>query len=217
MLRLLVLLLVLANAAYFAWSRHALAPIGLAPAAQAEPQRVAQQVRPDAIRLLPGDEARRVEIAAAVPRAPECLQAGLFTDAEAAALKPALEGWPAGSWAIEPATEPARWIVYMGRYADAAAVDRKRAELRAMNVSFEPLGNAALEPGLSLGGYATEAAAKQQMEALAQKGVRTAKVVLERPEARGQAVRFPAVDDTLRPRLDELKPALAGKPLKACR
>lgn len=217
MLRLLVLLLVLANAAYFAWSRHALAAIGVAPAAQAEPQRLSQQVRPDAIRVLPGDEARRIEIAAAVPKAPECLQAGLFTDAEAGALRSALEGWPAGSWVIEAATEPARWIVYMGRYADAAAVDRKRAELRAMNVSFEPLVNAALEPGLALGGYATEAAAKQQMEALAQKGVRTAKVVLERPEARGQAVRLPAVDDTLRPRLDELKPALAGKPLKACR
>jgi hypothetical protein len=27
----------------------------------------------------------------------------------------------------------------------------------------------------------------------------------------------PAVDDTLRPKLDELKTALAGKPLRACK
>lgn len=216
MLRLLVLVLVLANAAYFAWSHSLLAPVGLVPAEQSEPQRVAQQIRPEAVRVLPGDEAKRIEVTAAA-RAPECLQAGLFTDAEADALKSALEGWPSGSWAIEPATDPARWIVYMGKYPDAASLDKKKSELRALNVSFEPLGNATLEPGLSLGGYPTEAAAKQQMEALVQKGVRTARVLQERAEAKGHAVKFPAVDDTLRPKLDDIRAALHGKPLKACR
>lgn len=216
MLRLLVLLLVLANAAYFAWARNLLAPIGLMPVQQSEPQRVAQQVRPEAVRVIPTDEARRIESAPA-PKPPECLQAGLFTDAEADALKSALEGWPSGSWSIEPATEPARWIVYMGKYTDPAAMEKKKAELRAMNVAFEPLSNASLEPGISLGGYPTEAAAKQQMEALTQKGVRTAKVVQEKPEARGQAVKFPAIDDTLRPKLDDLKTLLVGKAPKACR
>jgi hypothetical protein len=216
MLRLLVLLLVLANAAYFAWSRGMLAFAGLGPVQQAEPQRLAQQVRPEAVRVLPGDEARRIEVAAA-PRAPECLQAGLFSDAEADSLKRALEGWPAGSWAIEPGVEPARWIVYMGKYTEPTALEKKKTELRALNVSFEPLGNAALEPGISLGGYPTEAAARQQLEALAQKGVRTARVLQERPEARGQALKFPAVDETLRPRLDDVRGALNGKALKACR
>ncbi|MEJ6021446.1 SPOR domain-containing protein [Ramlibacter sp. PS4R-6] len=216
MLRLLVLLLVLANAAYYAWSRQLLAPVGLAPTQQAEPQRVGQQVKPEAVRLLPGDEARRIEIAAA-PRPTECVQAGLFTDPEADSLKSALEGWPPGSWSLEAATEPARWIVYMGKYPDAGSLEKKKAELRGLNVSFEPLANPSMEPGISLGGYPTEAAAKQQMEALAQKGVRTAKVVQERAEARGQSLKFPAIDDTLRPKLDDLKTALNGKPLKACR
>lgn len=216
MLRLLVLLLVLANAAYFAWARDLLAPIGLVPLQQSEPQRVAQQVRPEAVRLLPTDEARRIE-ATPIPKPPECLQAGLFTDSEADSLKSALEGWPSGSWSIETGTEPARWIVYMGKYTEKGSLEKKKSELRAMNVSFEPLGNAALEPGISLGGYPTEAAAKQQMEALAQKGVRTARVVQEKPEARGQSVKFPAVDETLRPRLDDIKNALNGKPLRLCR
>jgi hypothetical protein len=216
MLRLLVLLLVLANAAYYAWSRNLLAPMGLAPVQQSEPQRVAQQIRPEAVRLLGGDEARRVELAAA-PKPPECMQAGLFTDAEAESLKSALASWPSGSWAIEAATEPPRWIVYMGKYTDPKALDKKKAELRGLNVSFEPISNASLEPGISLGGYPTEAAAKQQMEALAQKGVHTAKVVQEKPETRGQSLKLAAVDDTLRPRLDDLKTALNGKPLKACR
>jgi hypothetical protein len=216
MLRLLVLLLVLANAAYYAWSRNLLAPVGLAPVQQSEPQRVEQQIRPDAVRVLAGDEARRIE-ASPAPKPPECLQAGLFTDAEADSLKSALESWPTGSWSVEPGTEPARWIVYMGKYTDPKVLEKKRTELRGMNVSFEPLVNASLEPGISLGGYPTEAAAKQQMEALAQKGVHTAKVVQEKPEARGQSLKLPAVDDSLRTKLDDLKTALNGKPLKACR
>ena len=214
MLRLLVLLLLLANAAYFAWSQNLLAPVGLAPAQQSEPQRVAQQVRPDAIRILPGDEAKRIEVAAART---DCLQAGLLTDSEADSLKQALETWPSGSWTIEPATDPPRWIVYMGKYPDAAALDKKKSELRGMNVAFEPLANPALEPGVSLGGYPTEAAAKQQLEALTQKGVHTAKVVQEKPETTGQSLKLPAVDDALRTKLDDLKGALNGKPLKACR
>lgn len=215
MLRLIVLVLLLANAAYFAWSQGLLAPVGVAPAAQSEPQRVAQQIRPEAVRVLPGEEARRIETAAAQP--PECLQAGLFTDSEATALKQALDTWPAGSWTVEPAVEPARWIVYMGKYPDAAALDKKKSELRGLNIAFEPLANPSLEPGLSLGGYPTEAAAKQQMEALGQKGVHTAKVLQEKPEAKGQQLKLPAVDDALRARLDDLQSALNGKPLKTCR
>ena len=214
MLRLIVLLLFLANAAYYAWSQDMLAPVGLAPAQQSEPQRVAQQVRPEAIRVLPGDEARRIEVAALRT---DCLQAGLFTDGEADSLKQALDNWPAGSWSLESATDPPRWIVYMGKYPDAAALEKKKGELRGMNVAYEPLANPALEPGVSLGGYPTEAAAKQQLEALTQKGVHTAKVVQEKPETKGQSLKFPSVDDTLRPKLDDLKSALNGKPLKACR
>src|SRR4051794_28013849 len=104
MLRLLVLLLLLANAGFFAWSQGLLAPVGFAPAQQSEPQRVAQQIKPEAVRVLPGDEAKRFEVSQARP--PECLQAGLFTDAEAATLKQSLEAWPGGSWTIEPAIEP---------------------------------------------------------------------------------------------------------------
>jgi len=215
MLRLLVLALLLANAAYFAWSQSLLAPIGLAPAQQSEPQRVAAQITPEAIRIVPGDEAKRIEIAAVRP--PECMQAGLFTDAEATSLKQALDSWPAGSWSVDAATDPPRWIVYMGKYPDAASLEKKKTELRGMNVSFETLANSTLEPGVSLGGYPTEAAAKQQLEALTQKGVRTAKVVQEKPETKGQQLKLPAVDEALRPKLDDLKSALNGKALKACR
>ena len=218
MLRLLVLLLLLANGGYFAWSQGLLLPWGVGPAQQSEPQRLAQQVRPEALRVLKSDEARRIEASAgSAPKPPECLQAGLLDDTQAGALRSALDGWPSGSWSLEPATEPPRWIVYMGKYLTQDNVVRKKGELRQLGVSFENLGNPTLEPGLSLGGYPSEAEANRQLEALAQRGVRTAKVVQERPEQKGQRLLLPAVDDALRPRLDDLKTALAGKPLRPCR
>jgi hypothetical protein len=219
MLRLTVLLLLLANAAYFGWSQGLLAPWGIAPAEQSEPQRLGQQIRPQALRILGSEEARSLDVAAAGPtsRPQECLQAGLFEQGQLAGLKQVLEPWPAGSWVLEPALEPAHWIVSMGKYPDAENVSRKKAELRQIGVSFEDLSQPSLEPGLSLGGFATEAAARQQMDALAQRGVRSAKVVQERPELRGQVLKLPAVDDSLRPRLEELRTALNGKNLRPCR
>ena len=67
MLRFIVLLLILANGAYFAWSQGYLASLGLAPALQSEPQRMAAQIKPEAIRLLSATEAKRVEALASAP------------------------------------------------------------------------------------------------------------------------------------------------------
>jgi hypothetical protein len=50
-LRLLFIVLVLANGVYFAWSQGALAAFGFVPAsfAEREPQRLSQQIRPQAL------------------------------------------------------------------------------------------------------------------------------------------------------------------------
>lgn len=217
MLRLIVLLLLLANGAYYAWAKGLLADWGVAPAQQSEPQRLAQQIRPDALKILPADEAKRVEVAAAVPKTAECLQAGPFEEAQAAPLRASLASWPAGSWTLEPTVEPANWIVYMGKYPTIEAVNRKKAELRYLGVSFQSVINPTLEFGVSLGGFRAEAEANEQLNQLSQRGVRTARVVMERPEVRGQQLKFPIIDEALRPRIDELKTVLAGKPLRACR
>jgi len=218
MLRLLVLLLLLANGAYYAWSQGHLLAWGQGPVQQAEPQRLGQQIRPEAVRVLKPEEARRIETAAAgAPRAPDCLATGPLEESQITALRPLLEAWPPASWSLEPGVEPARWIIYMGRYAGVEQVARKRAELRQLGVSFEALSNAALEPGLSLGGFASQSAANDQLASLADRGVRTARVVQERPEVRGLRLLLPAVDETLKPRLDELRPALKDKTLRPCR
>ncbi len=221
MLRVLVLALVLLNGLYYAWSHDLLRDYGFAPARQSEPQRLAQQIRPEAIRILPAGEVERAEAAPPLPPAaskpPECLQAGLFDEAQAAALRRALEAaLPPGTWLLDTAVEPARWIVYMGRYPSAEALARKRAELASLNLNFEPLLNPELEPGLSLGGYPSQAAATEALAALSRRGVRTARVVQERAELRGSLLKIPAADEALLARMDEVRPALAGKPLRSC-
>ena len=221
MLRLLVLALVLANAGYFAWTQGLLADYGFAPIAQAEPQRLAQQIRPEAMRLLTTTDTRQLEntstAAAAPPPAPECLQAGLFTPEQTIALRFGLEAsLPIGSWSLENSSEPGRWIIYMGKYANEEALAKKRSELRGMGVSFEPLTNPALGPGLSLGHFTTQAEAERELAKATTRGVRTAKVVQEQPEIRGQLLKLPAVDAPLMAKLELLKPQFAGKALRPC-
>jgi hypothetical protein len=218
MLRLIVLLLLLANGLFFAWSQGLLLAWGFGPAQQSEPQRVHQQVRPDVVRLLPRDELRRVEVLASEgPRSPECLQTPTLDTTQIEPLRRALESWPANAWNLDAVTEPARWIIYMGKYADVEQVARKRAELRQRGISFEALASPELEPGLSLGGFHSQAEATTQLNALADRGVRTARVVQERPEHRGQRLVLPAVDDSLRARVGQLKTVLANKTLQPCR
>lgn len=222
MLRLLVLLLLLANGLYFAWSQGHLAAYGLAPVMQTEPQRLNQQIRPELMRvLLPGDAGKAplsvAAAAASLPAATECLQAGIFTPAQTLALTDALAtAVPAGSWELENALQPARWIVYMGRYASTDAAIKKRGELRGLNVASELVTGAPLAPGLSLGGFDTEAEAAAELAQMARRGVKTAGIRQERAELRGQRLKLPAVDAALRSQLETVKLQMAGKVLQTC-
>ncbi len=219
MLRFLVLLLALANGAYFAWRSGQLASLGLAPAQQTEPQRLQAQIKPEAIRLLNVTEAKRIEaLASAAPaKAPECLQSALLDAAKASAVRTAAASLPTGAWSLEDATERARWIVYMGKYANAEALAKKKTELRDLNIPFETLKNPTLEPGLSLGAYATPSQANDAMANLSKRGIRTGKVVQETPERKGQLLKLPAVDDALRSQLDGIKTVVGAAGLVICK
>lgn len=240
MLRLAVIVLLLANAGYFAWSQGHLRPWGWAPQEQAEPQRMNQQIRPETLQILKVNASKTSSSApvpapapatAAAPTASttgtdtpasaaatdpaECLQAGVFDERQAEALRTAAATLPQGSWALEPTPIAGRWMVYMGRFEDQETLDRKRAELRARKVDHDRAGGT-LELGLSLGRFTTKDAAERELANLGTKGVRTARVVQERPDAPGFTLRLPAVNDALRPQLDALRSAMAGKTLRSC-
>ena len=218
MLRPLVLLLLLANCLYFAWGNGFLLALGFGPAQQSEPQRLAQQIKPDTLQLLSPKEFRRIEEQAKADQSPkECLQAGPFSEAESARLRQALgELLPADAWSLQEMHVAARWIVYMGKYANAEALAKKRTEIAAMNLKTESLENPALEPGLSLGGFDAKADADAALARLSARGLHTARVVQERTESLAYRLTLPAVGAALKPKVGELRTALSDKPLHTC-
>lgn len=221
MLRLAVIALLLANAGYYAWSQGWLRAWGLAPVEQSEPHRLEQQIRPETLRILPARDTAPVAPPAAseTPAEPAtvCLQAGLLDPRQADAVRSAAAGLPPGSWSLESTAIPGRWMVYMGRFADDEALEKKRAELRARKLPYDRPNNPALEPGLSLGRFSTEEAAQRALATLSGQGVRTAKVVVERAQAQGYTLRLPAVDGTTRAQAEtQLQPALGDKALRTC-
>ena len=96
MLRALLALLLAANLLFFAYSRGTLdGLLGLRSIGDREPERLANQVRPQTIRLLPTGTAASAPVDAAVP----CYETPTFTAAEAGAVEAALVGnLPAGAW-----------------------------------------------------------------------------------------------------------------------
>jgi hypothetical protein len=217
MLRFLILSLLLINGLYFAWTEGAFPALG--PEQQTEPQRLQRQLKPQALRLLTGQELRLWEASPAVSgKSTACLQAGPFDEARGASLRAALASvLPPGAWTLSTVTEPGRWIVYMGQYASPETLAKKRSELASLNLRFEPLTDPALQWGLSLGGFETQAAAEAALASLSQRGVRTARVLRERAPSSGIMLRLPAADDALRARLGDLQTALGGRALLACK
>ena len=232
MLRLAALLLLLVNLLLLA-THAGLLPGWLgrpAGTGQREPERLARQVNPGALQLRVQVQVPAPASAAALPAsaappvasaggaaavAVTCLEAGPFDSASTAVAERGLQaaGVPAGAWVRGGAASAQAYLVYMGRYADADALARKRDELRQLAVPAYPVdASSGLQPGLSLGRHASAEAAGAAMAALAQRGVRTARVVaVAGSQAAGALLRLPAADAPLQAKLAGLRlPGGAG-------
>ena len=204
LLALLAALLVLANLAFHAWTAGWLAPLSVPPPAadDREPQRLARQLRPDSLRLLPPAEAQAAmappvaAYAAAPASAPAegdaagapaaCLEAGPF-DARAAQaaerLLAAAFGGNTSGWSRQPAPD-AGWQVVVGPYADDSERRLARSELDRAGIASVPLADVpAAMPGWSLGRHATRDAAAAALADAAQRGMRAARIVAAAPAA----------------------------------
>lgn len=183
------------------------APIAAAPAAP--------------VAVLPTPAAPAVPAPAPLPEGDGprgCWQAGGFTESQTELLRAelALLGLPPTRWQLNEVRSAGRWIVYMGRYDNEAQLERKKAELRGIGVSFREVSGNGLAPGLALGTYSSEAAAQQALQQAERGSVRTAKVVQERAEAVSYTLRLPAITASQRAAVDGLGDAMAGKTLRAC-
>ncbi len=238
MLRLFALLLLIANGLFFAWSNGYLSSWGLTSASKNESFRVNEQIEPERIVIRQKEATATNNLPAPVPAAvstpiattnqtpiaatTSCLTAGAFNDKQSTVLKQALSTkLPDLRWRFDTVTVPARWIVYMGKYPNIAARDLKKSQLDQIKVRYEILTEGNLEPGLSLGSHATQAEANQLLQQLFKQGVRTARVLQEMPEQKGQTLVVPAVDDVNRVKLNAvfttIAAQLANKTLQICK
>jgi hypothetical protein len=156
------------------------------------------------------------------PAPTSCLTAGVFNGPQSNALKQALDAkLPDLRWRFDTISLPARWIVYMGKYANNDQRDQKKKQLDQIKVRYEVLTETNLEPGLSLGSHPSQAAANQALQQLIKQGVRTARVLQESPEQKGQTLMIPTINDLSRAKLNtvyaSLATQLANKPLSACK
>lgn len=191
MLRSLVLVLLLANAGFWVWRQGWLEPlhsaIGARPEGEREPERLAMQVDPDRLRLIPAEAASApaalpasaAASAAALSSAPAtaCLEAGPYSAAELtvaeAAVKAAL---PDVGWSERELTTT--WWVAMGPFAETEQLQKKRDELKRRSIAPE-LANASpgSAPLLVISRHDSRAGAESELTTLLDRGVRTARVV----------------------------------------
>ena len=169
MLRALVAVLLLANVAFLAWSRGWLAPAVLPPHhAEHEPERLAAQLRPDAVTVL-STRAASAAVTAARAAAAVCLEAGPLFETQLAAAEAALAPAqvPEGGWARVAAPAPPLWLVFAGRVPDAAARRAREAELTRLGLPYEVLeAPTELAPGLVLSRHAAKPEAEAALAAL---------------------------------------------------
>lgn len=208
MLRLLVGALLIANLAFWAWTQPAItSALGWAPPDGREPERLARQLQPEAVRVVPlaaaGSAAASAsggadDAASTPPDALACLETPPLAAAQVASAVQALQavGVAAGGWVELRRERPGRWMLYMGRFSDRDQAARKGSELAAMRLPFEELREGDWAPGLQLGEFGSAAEAQARLTQLQGRGVRTARVVTLSPpgqEVRLRADRLPAV------------------------
>ena len=232
MLRAVIVLLLLANLAFFAWTQGWLdSVVGVRSIGDREPERLLRQVRPELVRVLPpgrpasatappaaASASEPVSGIDAAPAVLACLESGPFTEAERGPAQAAAQrAVPGPGWVEVKSVAPGAWLVYMGRYASAQALTRKADELKRRRLAFEVIRDgSALEPGLSLGRFNDRTRATNALDAFTQQGVRTARVVELTAESSRHWLRHDRVEAGAAARLAAGRDVVLGKALLPC-
>lgn len=177
----------------------------------AEPQEAAATDSPSS------DVAATPAAAAPAPEPASCWQVSGFSVAQTITVNAAMQklGGVAKGWSLNESVLPARWIVYLGKFANNEALQRRRAELRQERIEHREVNVPALQPGLALGTYSSEEAARKALQQAQRDGVRDARVAQERQETRTFTLRLPAVTASERRQIEGLS-VLADKTLQPC-
>lgn len=226
--RFAFLALLLINLVFFAWAQGF---FGETESGR-EPQRLAAQLVPDKLRLVPSPPppaaapafvppaavAQPAAAAVAPPPAPAaaalaCRVANDLNPAQVQTLKAVVVRQPEWQLTVANRSGEARYEVLIAALAGKDGVDVKLKELRALGISNVPKA-VADGPGklaLVFAEFSNEAAAKELLAGLADKGVKSARVVNRGPSALSRAeLRGPEAG------LGKLPELLPGLKFEAC-
>jgi len=221
--RTLFLVLLLANAAFFAWSRY------VSPAeAGADPAPLARQIEPEKLKViapgeLPAPAPAPVSARSAAPPAPvavKCIEWGSFTVADTSRAEKALEPLALGARVAQRHTEEqAGWWVYIPpqRNGRPGAL-RKATELKTLGVNdyFIVQEDGPNRWALSLGVFRTEEAAQARLAALRELGVRSAQVGARETTVPKVWLQVKGVDGPLEAKLRDVAREIEGSDLRPC-
>lgn len=172
MARTVFLLLVLANLLFFVWSAGYLGGRDEGH----EPGRLKDQLNAERLRIVTEEEAAAAPVPETRQPIEVCRRIGPLSHTEAESLKASVTGG-GGAAALSAAEEKSYWVL-IPPLASKQAADQKAAELKALGVTefFIVTEDSPYRHAISLGLFRTEEGAKEQLQQLSKKGVRSAKI-----------------------------------------
>ncbi len=202
--RTVFILLILANLLFFAWGQGY---FGTRRDGR-EPQRLAEQLSPEKLRVAATQQATTVAAPVAAPSPPGCRQVGGLNAAEMARLQ-AQAGAQAPDLQLRVAaaeTQPGGYWVLIPSLADRLAAEKKMTELKRLGLADYSLLTA---PGpdqfaISLGLFKSQQAAEEHLQALIKRGVRSAQVQAREQQAAGAHLTVRGPSDALARELAQL-------------
>jgi len=213
-MRLVFLLLVLANVAFFAWTRY------YAPSAAGDSTPLARQVDPEKLKIVSPSELPPVsQKPAAGPVLAGCLEWGSFSLADAPRAEKALEPLGLGSRLGQRRTEEAAgWWVFIAPQGSRQAALKKAAELKSLAVDdyFVVQEEGEFRWALSLGVFRSEEAAQARLATLRGQGVRSAQVGPRETVLPKVWLQVKGVDAALESRLREIARQIEGSEVRRC-
>ena len=228
-MRALFLLLVAINLALYAWPRYYATPDS---AADPEPQR--REINPASIRLLTGpelaglpvpkpkpaaDPARIAAAEAPPPAAGNCLEWGGFAVAEAPRAEKTLEPLALGARLSQRRSEEtAGWWVFIPPQGSRAGAMKKTAELKSLGIEdyFILQDEGKMRWAVSLGVFSSEDAARNRLDALRAKGVRSAQTGERESQVAKIWFQVRDPDAALQAKLKEFSRASPGTEIRDC-
>ena len=221
-MRTLFLLLLLANVAFFAWTRY-VSP----PDASADPLPLTRQIEPEKMKVVapndlpapPAARATPTSVPAAIPVAAKCLEWGSFTLTDAPRAEKALEPLALGPRLAHRRTEEtAGWWVFIPPQGNRAGAVRKASELKSLSINdyFIVQEDGPYRWAVSLGVFRNEDAAQARLAALRDQGVRSARVAPRETVVPKVWLQVKNVDTALAAKLRDTARTVEGTELREC-